>query len=746
MMKPRTTEHRFFALDAARALAILHMVWFHAHRWAAPESSIQRWPYSLDWWSLAVLSAPPLFFLCFGCAVGMQNWETDYAAKSRRLLRRAVELLVAYKLLFLLEMCTLGLPAGSIWQGLTYQRTSSWVEVLDFYSLAMLTLPLLLPLFLRLPWLSHWLLFAVSWSTALWIRSWPVRPETAVLRSFFVELPGTRPFAYLFWMPIVLIGISLGRCWLRTPERFGRMCLVQGLLLGLGVGWFGEGGFTLQEFHLGVVLNGWKHPPHLAYVGLTSVNALVWLYGCTRFYGLARGRASNGGRLAGSLARIGRHPMTVYRGHFLFLFWLNGWASIYGQMSYPDSLALATLLAMACFPFCRWLESPGPAWNRLSWRANLAVQVLVLAVALFWVRPVRTALSAEEFQGLVTALSERGEDFVSDNWVSNESAMLHVLDRLHQEVPPGCVYLGVGPEQNFTYIAELRPAYAFIVDIRRGNMLQHLYYKALFELCPTPEEWLCALLSRPLSSRQSQQDFADWVHALAASPPGENPVRRQALIRMEEDGFEPTATDRAYLEQMLRVFRDQGLSIRFTFRSSETETEHPSFEQMLLLTDLHGKMRNFLAVPSSYARVRQMQRENRIIPVVGDFAGSRALSGIAAEVRRRHLLVGMFYLSNVESYLMPQAIKDDAMTQFVTNLEALPSDEKTVLLRTHRRDIRNAPPYRYGPEHHFVPKIQRLQRFVRRYQAGRMRYYSDCMLQDALPLEVDGGSDLGGND
>jgi hypothetical protein len=47
---------------------------------------------------------------------------------------------------------------------------------------------------------------------------------------------------------------------------------------------------------------------------------------------------------------------------------------------------------------------------------------------------------------------------------------------------PGRAYVGVGSEQNFTYIAATRPVIAFIVDIRRGNLDLHLIYKVLFEL------------------------------------------------------------------------------------------------------------------------------------------------------------------------------------------------------------------------------------------------------------------------
>ena len=59
------------------------------------------------------------------------------------------------------------------------------------------------------------------------------------------------------------------------------------------------------------------------------------------------------------------------------------------------------------------------------------------------------------------------------------------------------MYLGVGPEQNFTYIVALQPKMAFIFDIRRGNMIEHLMYKALFEISTDRADFLSKLFSRP---------------------------------------------------------------------------------------------------------------------------------------------------------------------------------------------------------------------------------------------------------
>ena len=105
-------------------------------------------------------------------------------------------------------------------------------------------------------------------------------------------------------------------------------------------------------------------------------------------------------------------------------------------------------------------------------------------------------LGDQEFWALVTELSEPGGSFRSDNLLSNESRLQLVIPDLLKTVKPGGVYVGVGPEQNFTYIAALQPSMAFIVDIRRGNLQLHLMYKALFELSADRADFVSRLFSR----------------------------------------------------------------------------------------------------------------------------------------------------------------------------------------------------------------------------------------------------------
>src|SRR5437773_667229 len=105
-------------------------------------------------------------------------------------------------------------------------------------------------------------------------------------------------------------------------------------------------------------------------------------------------------------------------------------------------------------------------------------------------------LSDEAFWRLVSDFSEPNGFFRSDNFLSNEVEYQWVIPTLTSTLEAGGVYLGVGPEQNFTYIAALRPKLAFIVDIRRGNLHEHLLYKALIEMSADRAEFLSRLFAR----------------------------------------------------------------------------------------------------------------------------------------------------------------------------------------------------------------------------------------------------------
>src|SRR5688500_11333925 len=88
----------------------------------------------------------------------------------------------------------------------------------------------------------------------------------------------------------------------------------------------------------------------------------------------------------------------------------------------------------------------------------------------FWAVDLPARLTDQEFWKLSADLSEPDGSFRSENMISNEMVLARLLPEVVARAKSGGVYLGVGPEQNFSYLAAIRPRMAFITDIRRGNL------------------------------------------------------------------------------------------------------------------------------------------------------------------------------------------------------------------------------------------------------------------------------------
>ena len=330
---------------------------------------------------------------------------------------------------------------------------------------------------------------------------------------------------------------------------------------------------------------------------------------------------------------------------------------------------------------------------RRSWRGLLATSVVVLLVGAGLraatvgragepANPQLERLSSVEFSALIRDFSEEGGYFFSDNLISNETPYLTVAGKLRQLGATGGAYVGVGPEQNFTYIAKVRPRIAFILDIRRQAIIQHLMYKALFHLSPTPAEFLSRLLSRPLTREAPAADasITEVLAYLSKTPAGEETYTRglAAIKRAIQEDFQfpLSQRDQESLEYVFKSFRDEGLDTAFRL-DGWSDGQFPTLGEVILQPDQNGKLGNFLASRDDYDFVRGLHLKNLIVPVVGDFGGKKALAAIANLLRKRDLTVTVFYTSNVEQYLF----ESGSFAAFADNVRKLPITDKSLFIR-----------------------------------------------------------------
>ena len=332
-------------------------------------------------------------------------------------------------------------------------------------------------------------------------------------------------------------------------------------------------------------------------------------------------------------------------------------------------------------------------------------------------------LPAKEFARLIREFSEESGTFFSDNLLSNETAYLHIADKLQQSTKPGGAYIGVGPEQNFTYIAKVRPRIAFIVDIRRMAATEQLMYKAIFHLSADRGEFLSRLLSRALPKDKPFAPNAplnDLTAYFTAAPISEETFRRNlaAITQLIEKDFEyPLSTgEHQELGYLLRSFKEEGLAMTYHWSGGYMPGYFPTLKEVISETDLSGKQGNFLASREDYEFVRGLQMKNLIIPLTGDFAGPKAFAAMADYLKRHGLTVSAFYTSNVEQYLFDNQVFGD----FANNVRKLPVNDQSVFIRSVLSRFGHPA---MSPGHQFALLLQRIPVFLKEFDEGRYRQY-----------------------
>ena len=284
-------------------------------------------------------------------------------------------------------------------------------------------------------------------------------------------------------------------------------------------------------------------------------------------------------------------------------------------------------------------------------------------------------LTAETFWKMISEFSEPGGYFMYENFLSNERSYQDPIPSLKTATKPGGAYLGVGPEQNFTYIAAIRPAMAFIIDIRRQNMIELLMYKALFALAANRAEFVSLLFSRkPPIALDENSTPQEIFRACGAAQP--EPKLFESNLRRIKDYLHLGRDDERTIEDVYRVFFSIGPDLTYSSTSSNAPSG-PSYAELMTLTDGNGENWSYLASEDNFRFVKEMQRKNLIVPLVGDFAGPKAIRAAGRYLKEHHATISAFYLSNVEMYILPSA----QWKSFCANVAALPVDRSSVFIR-----------------------------------------------------------------
>lgn len=306
--------------------------------------------------------------------------------------------------------------------------------------------------------------------------------------------------------------------------------------------------------------------------------------------------------------------------------------------------------------------------------AVIALMLVLSVVSSRAADTIPAELTDAAFWKMISDFSEPGGSFQLEIITSNEQSYQYVLPQLMANVKPGGVYLGVAPEQNFTYIAALQPKIAFIFDIRRDMMVEHLMYKAIFEMSADRVDFVSNLFSRPRPAGLTTDSSVDaifraFINAPADSKQAEEHLKAILARLTSTHQFPMNRGDQDRIRSIYMTFLREGV---VNFSSSYAS---PGYSGLMTMTDLNGKNWSFLASKENYDRVRALHQKNLIVPVVGDFAGPKALRSVGQYLKDHGAIVNAFYISNVEDYIQ------SVWSAYSGNIASLPMDNTSMFIR-----------------------------------------------------------------
>jgi hypothetical protein len=257
-------------------------------------------------------------------------------------------------------------------------------------------------------------------------------------------------------------------------------------------------------------------------------------------------------------------------------------------------------------------------------------------------------------------------------------------------------------------------------------MLEHLWLKSLFAMSANRVEYLSFLFSRKPPRVKPGVSFQELLDAVRASNTDETLFKKNlAAVRsllLDKYKLSLSSDDLTKIEYVYQTFWKEGLDLRFSSIGRGNASMYPSFEEMLLETDRQGRQQNYLSSEELFQWLKKFQAENRLIPIVGDFAGSHAFRTVGAFLKANGLNVTAFYTSNVEFYLFGSP----AWTRYIANLRVLPLDHDSIFIRSYFPTYGRPHPLNI-PGHRSTSVVSPILPFLADYDARQIRSYWDVV-------------------
>jgi len=376
-------------------------------------------------------------------------------------------------------------------------------------------------------------------------------------------------------------------------------------------------------------------------------------------------------------------------------------------------------------------------YSSFTFASSRTLVIALLAVFLASSVATRSASASRDhkaFAALSARLSEPGGYFDSDNLISNETSYLHIIGKLRELGIKGGVYVGVGPDQSFSYIAKIRPKMAIMIDIRKDNLLQHLLFKALFARSHNRIEYLCTFFGKPFPKTKGWdarniKDLVEYIDSTASDPKLFENTSREVRNQIQKYGISLSQSDQETITKIQRAFFSAGLDIKYSSYHRPPRSIYPPYRELLLEADLEGQQQSYFNSEDDFQFVKKLEDQDMIVPVVGDLSGPQAMKAIGQYIAEIKEHVSAFYVSNVEFYLNRQGTYD----KFIENLKSFPIDNRSLIIRSYFNYYAPAHP-QAEPNHFSTQLLERIDDLIKQCASGECESYNDIVTKNSILL------------
>jgi hypothetical protein len=204
-------------------------------------------------------------------------------------------------------------------------------------------------------------------------------------------------------------------------------------------------------------------------------------------------------------------------------------------------------------------------------------------------------------------------------------------------------------------------------------------------------------LKRPagLSDKSTVDELFDAFDAAEPldSTAFEKNVQELKNLLLNKHKFGLTSDDEEHLVHVYTVFHDFGPQIDYnsgSFRGGRRgRGGMPNYAELMTATDLKGEKRSYLANEENYRFLRELEMNNLIVPLTGDFGGPKAIRSVGKYLKDHDATVTAFYLSNVEQYLFQgNGNQNGGWTNFYNSVSTLPLDASSTFIRSAGGGVR----------------------------------------------------------